>query len=282
MDNNMEIYKEMSKAKDDGRDAALITVVNTSGSTPRKPGTKMLCFADGGIFGTIGGGVVERSAIADAINCILEKTTLLKTYNQTDDKKEQNGMVCGVNVTVFIEPCFSRPKLYLCGAGHVAAAILPIAKSLGFYITLIDPRDPKDIEELIAIADTFINIPDFSEVKNLDIAQGGYFVVCTFLHKYDGIVLEAALNKRAAYVGMLGAKPKIKAIYKELREKGVTQADLDEIYAPLGLDIGSENPAEIALSAMAEIIAVMRGKKGGFFRDIIREELKNEEAQKDQ
>ena len=273
----MDIYKEMLKAYDEGRDTALITIVDTTGTTPRRPGTKMLCYDDGSIIGTIGGGAVERQAIKDALECINNKASILKGYTAAAAEIAQSGMTCGADVTVFIESCISRLRLYLFGAGHVAGAIIPLAKSLGFHTTVIDPREPADIKNIIEQAHVFVKINDYSEVGKLDIPPGGHVIIGTHAHHYDGMVLEAALSMQAAYIGMLAGKPKIKALYGRLLDNGVEQSVLNNVYAPIGLDIGGETPSDIAVSVMAEILAVHNGRKGGFYRDIVRAEMVEEE-----
>ena len=92
-----------------------------------------------------------------------------------------------------------------------------------------------------------------------DVPAGAYFVICGHSHADDGIALKAALTKQAAYVGMLGSRRKMEALFTMLREQGVTEAQLAAVHTPIGLDLGGETPPEIAIAILAEILQVKNG-----------------------
>lgn len=269
----MEFYQKVLKAKKENKVYAVASVVQTEGNTPRKPGAKMLVLADGTTHGTIGGGIVEKQAIADCMIAIRSGQTMLKTYSAISPEIVEKGMVCGNNMTIFIEPGERLPYLYLCGCGHVAQAVLPLAKSMGYYVVAIDARDISGYEEALAPADELHILESFDKIGDLEFVPGSAFIACSFSHKTDGDILNVILSKEPSYVGMLGGKPKIRALFTKLRENGYSEEVLKQIHAPIGLDIGGEKPAEIAVSIMAEILAARNGGSFRPMRDIMQDAI---------
>ena len=255
----MEFYEQVLKAKQENKVHAIATVVKTEGNTPRSAGAKMLVFADGAIVGSVGGGIVEKQATADCLTAMKTGETMLKTYCAMAPDAANAGMVCGNNMTVFIEPGEKLPYLYLCGCGHVAQAVLPLAKAMGYYVVAIDARDISGYEEVLKPADELHILESFDQIGEMELVPGSAFIVCSFSHKTDGDILNEILDKKPSYVGMLGGKPKIKALFTKLKEKGYSEDILRQVHAPIGLDIGGEKPAEIAVSIMAEILAARNG-----------------------
>jgi len=265
----MEFYRQVLKAKKENKAYAIATVVKTEGNTPRSAGAKMLVFADGSIVGSVGGGIVEKQTVADCLKAIQSGVDSLKTYSAISQEIAQKGMVCGNNMTIFIEPGERLPYLYLCGCGHVAQAVLPLAKSMGYYVVAIDARDISGYEEALAPADELHILESFDKIGELDFVPGSAFIACSFSHKTDGDILNVILSKSPSYVGMLGGKPKIEALFSKLKENGYSEETLMQIHAPIGLDIGGEKPAEIAVSIMAEIQAARYGGTCRPMRDIL-------------
>ncbi|MDD4076158.1 MAG: XdhC/CoxI family protein [Eubacteriales bacterium] len=261
-----EILIEQLKAGKSKKNYAVATIIKAEGSTPRESG-KMLVFADGKTIGTVGGGRVERMAAADAVACIASGANACKEYTLLEEGSGI-GMSCGGNVTMFIEVYRVKPQLIMCGAGHVGGALIKLAQFCGYDVTLVDTRPDEYIQDKIELADTFVHVEDFYQgVKELDVPEGCCFVIATFGHAYDGEALEAALSKNASYVGMVGSKRKVGTLFASLREKGFTKEQLDNVYTPIGLDIGSETPEEIALSVMAEIMQLKKGSSAKHLRD---------------
>ena len=270
----MSIYADIAKAEGENRAFAVVTVVATTGSTAREPGAMMLVFPDGSICGTVGGGIVEHGAKADAKDCIRSGKPLLKEYEIVAGGLK--GDTLGGTVTCFIQPRRAAARLYLLGAGHVAQELIPLAKLAGFHVTVIDPREPLSRTEKAKAADEFL-LADYSVIDTMTFDSGCYFMIGTYDHAIDGELLGKALRTGAKYVGMLGGKPKIRAIFKRLREEGMDDAMLANAHTPAGLDIGGETPAQIALSIAAELLAVSEGREGGFCCARMRE-LPAEEA----
>jgi len=267
----MEFYEQVLKAKKDNKIYAVATVVKTEGNTPRSAGAKMLVMADGTTHGTVGGGIVEKQAIADCMNAIRSGQTMLRTYSAISPEIVEKGMVCGNHMTIFIEPGERQPYLYLCGCGHVAQAVLPLAKSMGYYVVAIDARDISGYEAVLKPADELHILDSFDKIGDLDFVPGAAFIACSFSHKTDGDILNVILSREPSYVGMLGGKPKIRALFAKLKENGYSEEVLKRIHAPIGLDIGGEKPAEIAVSIMAEILAARNGGSCRPMRDILQD-----------
>ena len=253
-----DIYKEMVKTMEDGEEAALITIVSTSGSTPREEGTKMLVRSDGSIIGSIGGGGLEARVYELAAQVIRKGKPDRFQLSLTEEEGKGMGMICGGNLEVFIEPVMSSPTLYLFGGGHMSLPVAKIGKLLNFRITVIDDRDEFANPQRFPEADA-IFIEDFDKVfPKLNITKTGIIIVITREHKYDEVVLEHALTTSAGYIGMLGSKTKNKAVFANLLAKGISQKQLDRVHAPIGLEINAKTPEEIAVSILAEIIKFRR------------------------
>ncbi len=252
-----DIYKEMVKTMEDGKEAALITIVSTSGSTPREEGAKMLVKADGSIIGSIGGGL-EARVCELAAHVIRKGKPDRFQFSLTDEEGKGMGMICGGNLEVFIEPVVSSPSLYLFGGGHMSLPVAKIGKFLNFRIAVIDDREEFANPQRFPEADA-IFIEDFDKVfPKLNITKTGVIIIITREHKYDEVVLEQALTTSAGYIGMLGSKTKNKAVFANLLAKGISQKQLDRVHAPIGLEINAKTPEEIAVSILAEIIKFRR------------------------
>ena len=270
----MSIYSEIAKAESENKEFAVVTVVATAGSTAREAGTMMLVYPDGSIVGTVGGGIVEHEAKADARECIQSGKTLLKEYEIIAGGPK--GDTLAGTVTCFLQPHRAAEHLILLGAGHVAQELIPLAKLAGFHVTVIDPRESLSKTEKAKAADEFI-LAGFDSVQSSQFAPGCYFMIGTYDHAIDGELLGKVLQAEPKYVGMLGGKPKIKAIFKKLRAEGISEELLQSAFTPAGLDIGGQTPAQIALSVTAELLAVSNGKSGGFCRNLMAEQLRSED-----
>jgi xanthine dehydrogenase accessory factor len=216
----------------------------------------MLVKADGSIVGTIGGGNLENIAIKEALKVL--QSNKPKRLDYSLQASTETDMVCGGDVEIFIEPILSTPTIYIFGGGHIGLALTRIAKPLGFKIVVVDDRPEFASPERFPEAEETI-VGDFGEVfSKLKIDRSSYIVITTHGHKGDEAALKGALGTKARYVGMIGSRSKIKEIYSHLREKGFSQKQLDHVHSPIGLKIFAQTPEEIAVSIMAEIIAVRR------------------------
>ena len=256
-----DLLEELLDAKRAGRPCALATVAATKGSVPRNPGAKMIVYEDASISGTVGGGKFESLVIAEALDCLAKKEPVLKTWPLREDQPDSFGAICGGEVTVLIEPQLPAHRLLIVGGGHCARALAKLAAECGFFVTALEDRE--DILEKCESAHRRLvdPAPDYIAQGNWD--KNDAIVIVSRHYNIDREALAAALRKGGAgYIGMIGSRRKVLQVYDQLKEDGVTAGQLSAVYAPIGLDIGSDSPAEIAVSIVAEILMVLRGKTG--------------------
>jgi xanthine dehydrogenase accessory factor len=254
VDDRRDVFQRALAWSAEGRRFALVTVVRTAGSTPRKAGARMLVRDDGSTHGTVGGGAVEQAFLQEALACLQERRPRLVRRHLTHDL----AMCCGGEMEAFIEPFGLTETLVLVGAGHIHAALAPVGLALGFSVVAVD-----DLEEL-ASPDRFPGarlVTSFDpRVWGVPFDEGAYIVVATRDHAVDQEVLEglARLNARPAYLGVIGSQGKLLKFKKRLEHRGVDSAWIARIRGPIGVDVGAETPAEIAVAVAAELIAVRR------------------------
>jgi xanthine dehydrogenase accessory factor len=254
-----EVLEAALRAEQAGESAALVTVVATEGSTPQRAGARMLVYGDGRIVGTIGGGCLEAEMTWRARAAIEARRPTLASYDLTPDQAGEDGLVCGGRMQVFIEPIEGTPVLCLFGAGHVAQPLARMAKACGFRVEVIDDRIKFANAERFPEADLIL-IDDFAGgAEKMTLGPNTFAIVVTRGHKGDSEALRAVLGRGLRFVGLLGSRPKVVHIFAALEEKGVPAAELAQVHAPLGLEIGAQTPDEIAVSILAEMIAVRRG-----------------------
>ncbi len=258
---NHEVFAALGEALSRGEEAALVTIVASNGSTPQRVGAKMLVFGDGRIVGTVGGGCYEHDAIGKArIVLATRKATTVK-YDLNDDFAEETGLVCGGQMEVFIEPIEASPAVYIFGAGHVGYYLARIAHDAGFGVHVVDDRAAFANAERFPFAASVVvdDIPAWLERTPLPATA--YAVIVTRGHRNDLDALRALAPRELRYMGLIGSRAKVARLYEQLLGEGGVDPDrLARIHAPIGLDLGAVTPQEIAVSIIAELIAVRRGK----------------------
>ncbi len=252
----LDIYKELANLMQKGGRAVLATVISSEGSAPRNAGAKMLIKEDGSAIGTVGGGKLEQQVRQRAAEVMKSGETEIVHFDLSG--KDINGMICGGQAEIFLEPILSPETLFLCGAGHISLATAVIGKMLGFRIVVIDPRPEYNNKERFPDADSLVVESYESAFKKLSITGDDYIIIYTPQHSRDEQCLQLACGTKARYIGMIGSKKKVKEIKEHLLKKGITKKKLDSVYAPIGLEIEAETPEEIAISILAEIIKVRR------------------------
>ena len=256
-----DIYEEIVRIRNEGDKAALATVVQDKGSTPRSRGSKMLVRSDGSFIGTIGGGCLEAEVWEAAMKVIKEETPQMLDFDLTGKKETKEGLICGGIMQILIEPIISQPTVYIFGAGHIGFNISRIASMTGFRIVVIDDRPAYANSDRFPEADEFFVDDPATVVPNLGISKNSYIIIACRGHLEDQRVLEQAVKTAACYIGMIGSKKKVKTVFSNLKANGISQEMLDKIHTPIGLPIATETPEEIAVSIMAEIIDCRRSIK---------------------
>jgi xanthine dehydrogenase accessory factor len=253
------ILKEINKIHSEGDSAALATIVKVKGSAPREVGSKILIKEDGALLGSIGGGALEARVCQEAMSILRQGKAQMLHFDLTGEENDE--MLCGGEMDVFIEPIFPSPTLFIFGAGHVSLCIYRIAKLVGFRVVVMDDRTEFANPERFPEADEIV-AEDFSAAfSRLRINSSSYITIATRGHQFDETVLEWAVETGARYIGMIGSKTKNEVIFAHLKSRGISEEKLKQVHAPIGLDIGAETPEEIAVSIVAEIIHARRARE---------------------
>jgi xanthine dehydrogenase accessory factor len=167
-------------------------------------------------------------------------------------------LVCGGTLEIFIEPILPSSLLYIFGAGHVALELFKAARNAGFECIVADDREAYANAERFPGAVQIVS-SDFDEAfKELAPVESSYIVIATRGHRDDMRVLRWAVQTPARYIGMVGSKRKAITVFRELTREGLSPELFDRVHSPVGLDIGAVTPEEIAVSIVAELIAVRR------------------------
>jgi xanthine dehydrogenase accessory factor len=249
-----EILYKAYKASQQAKNYAFATIIEaTVKGTPRKTGAKMIVFDDGTSYGTIGGGRNEKAAIAECLKAIQSKKPTTVTYNYFGREGES---VCGGQMKVFMEPFTAHDHLVICGAGHIALPLSVFAKILGFNVTVIDDRKAFANKKRFPHADKIIVGRHAVELAKITIEPNVYVAIVTQGNEYDFECLKAVIKSPAAYIGVISSQPKRVKFFGRLKEAGIEQKYLKRVHIPMGFDLGSQTPEEIAISIMAEIVAV--------------------------
>lgn len=257
----IEIYKALAELQERGEAGALCTIVDTQGSTPRHAGSKMLVYQNGDFIGTVGGGEVETRIIKEALDAISSGRSRLIEYNMVDPARGDPG-VCGGTLQVFVEPVFPKAQVVILGGGHVGKAVSHLAKWLGFHVVVSDDRPEFCTREENPDADELYPVEMAALPKHVNITPNTYLILTTRGSNVDIAGLKPLLDSPAAYIGVIGSKRRWLTTRKALISQGVSEEALQKVYSPMGLELQAETPEEIAVSIMAEIIAIRNGGSG--------------------
>ena len=259
--NNVTLYNEIQTSLKRGEQVVVATVVKTAGAAPCGIGTKMLVHADGSTGGSFVGPRTDGKVVEAALQFLRDGRSGLNHIHLDADQGEAVGS-CGATLEVFFEALRPEPRLIIAGAGYVAQALACLAAMLDFHIMVVDDRrdlaDPTVFGDAVSL--TFGDIPE--TLTSMEPGENSFIVIVTRGHTLDEEALRAALESRAAYIGMIGSPSKVKHIFKNLLQKGFSREALARVHAPIGLDLGAETPDEIALSIAAEIVMLRRQASG--------------------
>lgn len=251
------IYQKLVEIEEVGIPSALCTLIESSGSTPRKAGTKMIVFSDGSIYGTIGGGMIEKLVIDEAVSCLQMDQSKFVNYQLDTDA----GMTCGGQARVFIEPLSPKKRLYIFGAGHIGSFLAKLAQMLDFKVTLIDER-PGIFNTIDRTLIDCKNMPHQTAIEELLFDGNTFVCVTTHNHTHDKEIIGMLAVKKLAYIGMIGSKSKVAQFSKELLDLRVlTSEQISNIDWPMGIPINCQTPQEIAVSVLAKLVDVRSPSK---------------------
>lgn len=254
----MDIFDEIVRLRRAGRKCAIATIVEVNGSIPSFESAKILVRDDGTFLGTIGGGCVEAEVWNAAREVIETEKPRHLTFSLGQDAAYDNGLICGGQLNVFVEPVVPQPKAYIFGAGHISKSLSKIATIAGFETAVIDNREQFANRERFPEA-AEVHAEEYEDVfPKLTVHSGTYIAIVTRGHRDDMRVLRWAIGTPARYIAMIGSKRKTIAVVKELEKEGFPREAFDRIFAPMGFEIGAITPEEIAVSVVAEMIAARR------------------------
>ena len=249
-------FEALNDLAESGVPFVAVTVVDTLGSTPQDRGAKMLVTEQGRHFGTVGGGKIEARAIDEALSMLRDDTAPKTRFHQWSLEKDI-GMTCGGIVRVYFETFnVTRWNIVVFGAGHVANALIELLLKLDCRITCIDPRE----EWLAKMPDA----PRLTKVLSRDmpsqvatIPEGSYVVLMTMGHTTDKPILIEILRTRTfPYLGVIGSNAKAKRLRQDIRDAGLPEEMQKAFFCPVGLEIGSNHPQEIAISVAAQMLQI--------------------------
>lgn len=238
----------LSEALQNKQSAVLATVIETKGASPAKVGAQIVMLADGSTIGTAGGGKLEAAILKDAQDAVASGLPKLSHYKLTEHGDDAIGTLCGGEVRVFIQPFLPAPQLIVVGGGHIGHPLKVMGEATGFDVTVVDVEPGR------------MDVPGLQAVN---LTTDSFIVLITTDHASDEAALRQVIDSPVCYIGMIGSRHKCETILKRLRADGISEAALARVYAPIGLDLGGPAPEELAVSILAEVIAVRRGGKAG-------------------
>lgn len=250
-----DFYTFVSKNTTAGIRVVVANVIESDGSVPRGQGTNMAIPEEGPIWGSVGGGCIEKYIVHQARLLFQDGRTRIEEFNLGDDSWSGIGMSCGGKVKMMMQLVEPPERLIVFGAGGISKGCSQIAHMLGYKVLVLDPFATKDG---FPEADEVITQAVLQKIREIKLTPFDNILILTE-HRYDVEALEVVLNSKARFIGMIGSKNRVNAGYNDLIKKGVPVDKLLAVYAPVGLDIGAITQQEIAVSIMAEVIQVRRG-----------------------
>jgi len=240
--NGAETFERVVDAVARGETVALATVV-----AGPSIGTKVLVRGDGSLEGTTGDAALDATLVERAREAMRSGRTARFEAGES---------------TIYVEPYAPPISLVVCGAGHIAVPLAAMAKVAGFHVTVIDDRADYASRKRFPTADDVVADDFAAALGRIRITAATAIVLVTRGHRQDWDCLRVVVDSAAGYIGMIGSRRRVKAALMGLEAEGYSAERLARVAAPIGLDIGSETPAEIAVAILAEIVLTRRGGTG--------------------
>ncbi len=247
------IFSKMTELTEQGRTFALCTVIRTQGSTPAKPGAKMVVMSDGSTYGTVGGAEVELDTKNRALESLKNGKSEIAQFDLLYKREGGVDLACGGKVEVFIEIMNPPPHVLLCGGGHICLALSKILVQMDYFYSVFDPRSE------YASKDRFPNARNlFTELPSV-VSGYAYILVCTYSQQLDYDLTKTILQSNSkGPIGLIGSKAKRSDFIKRFEKDGITSEMLSRLESPVGVEIGAKSVPEIAISIAASIVKTFR------------------------
>jgi xanthine dehydrogenase accessory factor len=255
-DRAAEAAHALRTALEEERPISLVTVIESTEPEAVAPGARLIVMPDGAVEGSLGRSDVDAEAIAAARELLMTERSEIRTLAE--------------GIRAFVEILDPPLRLVICGAGHDAVPLVRAASLLGWKVTVVDDRPAFLNRERFPEAHGFASVDDASDVAEaITIDARTFVVVMTHNFLRDKAYLRGLLTTDARYVAMLGPAARTQRLLMELEEEGtpITEEGRSRIHGPAGLDLGAEGPEEIAQAIIGEIVAVRRGRDGGFLKE---------------
>jgi xanthine dehydrogenase accessory factor len=254
MEVSRKVMHRAAELLDAGVSFALCTVVSTRGSVPGKAGAKMIVQADGSQFGTVGGAGLEERVKDLGRRCLAEKQNLTQKFELAFNRPGALDSLCGGAVEILVEYMGAVPHVLICGGGHVGLEVARLCDQLEYVHSVLDDRaDFASRERFPGARELHVGRPE-TFFPDRDLSGYSHVVLLGYSYKIDTEALYQAVTRFEGYVGLICSRLKRREMFAKLRERGVAETALARIEAPLGLAIGAETPAEIAVSILGSII----------------------------
>ena len=238
-----------------GHRCAFVTIVSAAGSVPQAPGAKMLVVDVGErplIYGTVGGGNLEHTALREALEAARAGTARLVEKDLGRDL----GMACGGRVSYLVEPLRLPPQLVICGAGHVGKALFRVVRELDFAVTVVDSLAEYANQERFPGARIVNSFDESALERELPATPDSYIVIVSRDHPTDFRLTRFFLKREWRYLGVIASRTKAEILRRELEQEGYDREKIARLVAPIGLPIGGASPAEIAVGVAAQLVQV--------------------------
>jgi xanthine dehydrogenase accessory factor len=262
------IFGKVNELSMTNKSFVLCTIVEIKGSSPGKTGFRMIVFPDKKTIGTVGGGAIEGKVIQDALKIFESNENALHEYvlNEKKELVEEDveivPMMCNGSVKIYYEVFGNSPNVYLFGGGHVGQELAKILPGLGYFVYLIDNReefanrDKNPHANKIELA----NYIDYS--NNFEPKPDSFALIITHGHTFDYDILKTLIKRKLKmkYIGVIASKSKAQKMKNKLLEELGEGITLENVHSPVGLPIGGDTAAEIAVSVAAEMQKIRYNK----------------------
>jgi xanthine dehydrogenase accessory factor len=253
------IHRRIAALLSQRKTFVVATIVETRGSVPQTAGSRMIVHSDASYEFTIGGGTFEAEVIQDGLSLFSGNSPQTREYKLT---KPDLGMYCQGIVKVFFEKQNPRAQLLIFGGGHVGQALSRISSATDLFSVVVvdDRREYANSKKHPSANRVILTDREFStNIPSVD--SETFIVIVTRCHATDKLLVKKYVYSDAAYIGLIGSRPKIKQFARELEAEGVSAKSFEQIHAPIGVPIGGKDPAEVAISILAEVIQIKNAKK---------------------